>query len=121
MRAYPRARRVAALIQEELSTTLIKKIKDPRLTETTVTGVKVTDDLKTARIYYCTSSRPGAREDAALGFKKASGFLRRELGAALELRVVPALEFFYDESLEYGQRMDALIASLKTEKTEEEA
>lgn len=119
MRNYPRAKRVEALIHEELSTTLLKKIQDPRLIGVTVTAVKVSDDLATARIYFCVSERPDAKKEAQEGFKKAAGFIKRELAAVLGLRYMPGLFFNYDESLEYGRKIDDVIRSISQEKSQD--
>ena len=121
MRNYPRAKRVEALIQEELSSTLLKKIQDPRLSGATVTAVKVSDDLATARIYFCVSDRPNARKEAEEGFKKAGAFIKRELASVLGLRYMPGLFFHYDESLDYGHRIDSVFEGIKKEKAESEA
>lgn len=121
MRNYPRAKRVEALIHEELSTTLLKKIQDPRLVGVTITGVKVSDDLATARVYFCVSNRPNAKKEAQEGFKKAYGFIKHELASVLGLRYMPGLFFNYDESLEYGQRIDEVMRSISQEKPENEA
>lgn len=120
MRNYPRSRKVEALIQEELSVALLQKIHDPRLSGVTITGVKVSEDLSTARVFFCVPDRANAKRDAEDGFKKAAGFIRRELSAVLGLRYMPEIHFNYDESLDYGRRIDDVLRGLSTGEEENE-
>jgi len=115
MRPFARADRVAGLIQKLLAELLYKDIKDPRLKATSITGVKVAADLKSARVYFITSGDAKRRQDAAEGFKKALGYLKRELAQRLSLRYMPELKFFYDDSFDYGTRINTILKSLKTE------
>ncbi len=114
MKGYSRADRVAGLIQRTLSEILLREVKDPRLEMAVITAVKVSPDLKNARIYF---SVPGGeterRQDAAEGFRSAGGFIKRYLGDRLDLRYMPELKFFYDESFDYGARIDKLLKSLE--------
>lgn len=112
MKPYARAERVGVLIQGALFDILRKSIKDPRLDAVTITGVKMTKDLKLARVYFATSGNP---EDAAKGFKKAHGFIKKALAGELELRYMPDLQFLYDESIDYAIHMDTVIKQLNKE------
>ncbi|MBU1712824.1 MAG: 30S ribosome-binding factor RbfA [Proteobacteria bacterium] len=115
MTLFSRADRVAGQIQKILSEILIKDIKDPRLDMATITGVKMSNDLKLARIYFTISGSNKSAEDAAKGFKSASGYLKRTLASQLGLRYMPALSFFYDESFDYGARIETLLKTLKND------
>lgn len=115
MKTFPRAQRVGGQIQKLLSEILQRNTKDPRLKAATVTDVKVTRDLKLARVYFTVSGDPAHREDVLRGFNSARGYLKRALAAELALRYMPDLTFFYDESLDYGERIDRLLKSLNTE------
>ncbi|MCF8028186.1 MAG: 30S ribosome-binding factor RbfA [Desulfobacteraceae bacterium] len=115
MKPYGRAERVSGLIQQALSEILLKSIKDPRLAAVSITGVKMTGDLKLARIYFVTSGHFSSREDAAAGFRKAHGFIKNSLARELELRYMPDLEFFYDESIDYGMHIDSVLKRLHNE------
>ena len=111
-----RADRVGALIQEEISRLILRSVKDPRIGFVTVTRVRVSDDLRQAKIYISPSQAGTAeREDALMGLKSAAGFLRGELGRRLSLRYAPALLFFLDESLEEGLHLAALFRKIETE------
>ncbi len=102
-------------IQSSLSDLLRKKINDPRLEMVTITGVKLTKDLKEANIYFTISSGEKAQKEAERGFANASGFIRSSLAKTLGLRYMPKLKFTHDNSFDYGSRMDALLNSLKND------
>jgi ribosome-binding factor A len=104
-------------MQRVLSDLLLRDISDPRLQMATITDVKVTKDLRQARIYFTVGGNTGA-EDAAQGFKSAAGFIKRCLGPQLGLRYMPELEFVYDESFDTGARIDRLLKSI-AERTDE--
>ncbi|MFH1672984.1 MAG: 30S ribosome-binding factor RbfA [Pseudomonadota bacterium] len=112
MTEVKRTNRISGLIQAEVSELLLKKIKDPRLSLVTITGVKVSSDLKIARIYFCMGSSKKSKEEVLAGFKSAVGFMRRELGHHLKLRYVPELAFYYDESFDYGYHIDRILKDL---------
>ncbi len=115
MSPFSRADRVGGLIQKVLSNILNKNIRDPRLKMTTITSVKVSRDLKQARIYFSTSGGIQKKGDTIEGFNSAHGFIKRTLAHELDLKYMPHLKFFYDESIEYGAHIDELIESTKSE------
>jgi ribosome-binding factor A len=114
MTGYARADRVGGLIQQILSDLLRRDISDPRLQMTTITQVKVTKDLRLARIYFATGGGKTGAADAIQGFRSAAGFIKRRLAPQLGLRYMPALEFFYDESFDHGARIDRLLKTIAT-------
>ncbi|MCK9362930.1 MAG: 30S ribosome-binding factor RbfA [Syntrophales bacterium] len=112
MTGFKRADRVADLIKIEIADILLKQVRDPRIGVLTITGVKVSDDLRSARIYFVEFGKNECSEGVKEGLKKASGFLRRELGRRLQLRYAPELFFSYDPSFAYGERIEELIAEI---------
>lgn len=112
MTGFSRAQRVGGLIQRILAELLQKDLSDPRLNLTTVTEVKVTRDLRIARVYFSTAGGKEAAAGAAEGFSSAAGFIKRRLGRELGLRYMPQLEFYYDDSLDQGARIDQLLKSI---------
>jgi ribosome-binding factor A len=82
---------------------------DPRLQGVTITGVKVTPDLRLTRVMVTKLGTSEERGDALKGLRGAAGFLRRELGARVSLRYVPELTFFLDDTWDRGARIDALL------------
>jgi ribosome-binding factor A len=115
MNSFKRADRVADLIRTEISDLLLKQVRDPRIGAVTITGVKVTDDLRTARIFFVELGKDQCSEEVRAGLGKASGFLRRELGRRIRLRSVPELLFSYDPSFAYGDRIERLISEIHRE------
>jgi ribosome-binding factor A len=106
---------VGGLIQRELSNLLATKIKDPRLTMVTVTRVKITEDLRSARIFVSVVEGKERMESVLTGLKSASGFLKSELSRRLGLRYTPALTFTYDESFDRGDYLNRLLKTLDNE------
>jgi ribosome-binding factor A len=115
MGSFKRADRVADLIKMEIADLLLKQVRDPRVGHVTITGVKVTDDLRTARIFFVELGKDQCSAEVQTGLGKAAGFLRRELGRRLQLRVVPELIFSYDPSFAYGNRIERLISEIHRE------
>jgi len=118
---FKRCEKVAEAIHEEVSKLLIKGVKDPRVGFVTVTGVKVTDDLHLATVYFSIIGGEAERKGAEAGLNSAKGFLRREIGKVLRMRHVPDLMFRFDESVEYGSRIENLLKQIhETEETDAE-
>jgi len=115
MTSFSRADRVGGLIQETLSNLLHKSIHDPRLHMTTITQVKMSADLKLARIYFAIYGDDKKSEDAVKGFESARGFIKRILARKLGLRYMPDLKFFYDDSFDYGSHIEQLLEKIKTD------
>lgn len=112
MKSFPRSDRIGGLIKKNLSDLLQKKIKDPRLQMTTITNVKMSSDLRQARIYFIKSGGEKSKVEAIEGFKNALGYVKRILARQLGLRYMPELKFFYDESFDHGSHIDKILHSL---------
>jgi ribosome-binding factor A len=80
---------------------------------TTISAVKMSKDLKIARIYFTVTGGKSNADEALKGFKSAAGFLKRSLAGELDLRYMPELKFFYDESFDYGEHIDKVLKSIK--------
>ena len=98
-------------MQKEISYILANEIKDKNIEFVTVTAVKVTNDLSYAKVYV-TILNQDKKEQIMKALKKASGFIRTELADKLEIRHIPELNFVYDESIEYGNRIENIIDNL---------
>ena len=111
--ASNRIGRINEEIQKELAS-LIPNLKDPRVQNTmiSVTHVETTPDLRYAKVYVSFLQEERAKE-ALKGLKSAGGYLRRELGRALQLRYTPELVWAQDDSITYGAKMMKLINSLE--------
>lgn len=109
MRPYARAERVAVVVQRALSDILLREVKDPRLQMVSITGVKMTKDLRHARVYFVSTGGERRPEEVAAAFRQAQGVLKRYLGQELDLRYMPEFEFFHDASYDYGSRIEKLL------------
>jgi ribosome-binding factor A len=107
--------RVGEAIRDELSQLLTREVHDPGVGFITLTRVKVSPDLQVARVYYTTMGDEKAQRETAKALKRASPFLRRQLGQRIRLRRVPEVEFFYDESIAQGDRIEQILQELKAE------
>jgi ribosome-binding factor A len=114
---FKRADRVADLIKQEMSDILRREVHDPRIANITVTDVKLTDDLRSARIYFVELGKDRVSEGVEKGLATAKGFLKRELGKRMQLRYIPELNFFYDPSFEYGSRIEKLLKEVRKDET----
>lgn len=106
--------RVEGEILRELTKILRKNIRDPRVSDVTITAVECTNDLSYATVYYSIlSENPKKEEEAAAGLEKAKGMMRHLLGQILTVYKVPELIFKRDNSVKYGSKIDRLIAEVK--------
>jgi len=112
---FRRAERVGGLIQKELSELLVTKIKDPRLVLVTITEVKVTDDLRSAHVYFSVVEGQERRQEVVEGFESAVGYLKRQLSHRLALRRVPELAFVYDKSFDQAAAVERIFKTIHHE------
>jgi ribosome-binding factor A len=111
---YQRSERVGELLTEVIADVLREDIRDPRVTAVTITAAKVTKDLRQARIYFTILGGASENKDSVLaGLKSALGFIRARIGKQLKLRFVPAIEFFYDDSVDEAERIEKLLRQVK--------
>jgi ribosome-binding factor A len=114
-----RPSRVGDQLRAEISELLAREVHDPGIGFLTVTYVKVTPDLQTARVYYTTLGDEKARKDTRRALERAAPFLRRQIGRRLRLKRVPALEFFFDETVERGDRIEQILQEISAERLRE--
>ena len=112
MKPFPRAERVGVQLQRVLSELLSRQAGDPRIAGATITRVKVTKDLRLARVYFAVHGDEGQRQAAEEGFRQAGAYLKRLLAAELSLRYVPDLVFFYDDTFDHAARINRILKSL---------
>jgi len=112
--SFTRADKVSGLIKKSLCDMLQKEISDPRLKLATITGVKMSPDLRLANVYFAISGGEKAKKEAVGGFKSAYGFIKKKMAQRLGLRYMPDIRFYYDESFDYAARIEGLLDSVKT-------
>ena len=108
MKSYSRSDRVAEQIQRELAELISLEVKDPGIGFITLTGVEVSPDYAHAKVFFTTLDTAQLAAVQA-GLRRASGFLRHELGRRIRLHTLPELHFEYDPSVEQGVRLSKLI------------
>ncbi|OCA85433.1 ribosome-binding factor A [Bacillus sp. FJAT-27225] len=113
-----RANRVGEQMKKELSEIIGRKIKDPRIGFVTVTDVQVTGDLQQATVYISVLGDEEQRENTLKGLAKAKGFIRSEIGSRIRLRKTPEISFEFDESIDYGNRIETLLTKIQNEDKE---
>lgn len=112
-----RSQKVAETLRSELMTLLLTgTVHDPGVKNATVSAVAITDDLRIAKVYVRTlelEASEATRKAMLDALYRARGFLRRELAQRLSLRYAPDLRFFYDESVDRGREMEALLREIE--------
>ena len=114
-----RAKQVAEQMKKELSDIISRRIKDPRVGFVTVTDVEVTGDLQQAKVYISVLGDEKKKEESLIGLNKAKGFIRSEIGKRIRLRKTPEISFEFDQSIDYGNRIETLLNQIQKEKLEE--
>ncbi|MCB1770674.1 MAG: 30S ribosome-binding factor RbfA [Candidatus Competibacteraceae bacterium] len=109
MKTIPRTRRIGEQLRRELAELIRDELRDPRLTLVSMTSVEVSRDLAQARVYVTLLGDPAERVERVAELNRAAPILRRELGRRMRLRTIPKLEFRYDEVVEHGAHLSALI------------
>lgn len=104
-----RVERVADAIREVIAELLLRGVKDPRVGMATITGVKLTPDLRHARVYFSVIGDEATRTRTLAGLRSAAGFIRNQIGKRLSLRVSPEVIFEIDPSFEQAERVSQLL------------
>ena len=110
-----RAFKVADQIQRDLTELIARELKDPRVGMVTLQGVEVTPDYAHAKVFFTNMTGEGDVPEILQGLRRASGFLRRELGRRIRIHTIPELHFHYDRSVEEGSRLTQLIDAVVKE------
>jgi ribosome-binding factor A len=108
--------RIEEQLRIELSEIIEREIQDPRIGLTTVTAVKVSPDLRHARVFVTVLGEAEQRKKAREGLRSAASYIRRALSKRLHhMRRIPELSFDYDEAVEKGMRIEELLDQIKHE------
>jgi ribosome-binding factor A len=115
-----RPQRVADQLRTEIADLVARELHDPGIGFLTITHVKVTPDLQSARVYYTTLGDAKARRETERALGRATPFLRRHIGRRLRLKRVPELEFFFDEAVERGDRIEQILQDISDQRKQED-
>jgi ribosome-binding factor A len=115
-----RSNRIGEQMKKELTDIIGRKLKDPRVGFVTVTAVDVTGDLQQATVYVSVFGDNEQKEQTLRSLAKAAGFIRTEIGKRIRLRKTPDIFFKFDESLNYGSKIESLLSDIKREEKDSE-
>ncbi|GAC1370763.1 MAG: hypothetical protein NVSMB32_15080 [Actinomycetota bacterium] len=105
---YPRADRVERLAREVLGESLLE-LRDPRIGFATVTGVRMSPDLRQAKVFVSVLGTEEEREGSLQAIRHAAPRLRATLGREVRLKYLPVLEILEDTTAAYGERIEELL------------
>lgn len=108
-----RSRKVAGLLKAEISNIIQTRLKDPLVGFVTITDITLSDDLRTARVYFSVLGEETQKEKSLKGLERAKTFIQSELGSRIRLRYIPVLYFYIDESWSYGEKIDGILRDLQ--------
>lgn len=109
-----RKTRVAAVIREEIATLLHKGLKDPRIGFVSVMGVRMSKDLRYANVYVSLYGSDKEKKSSLIALQNSAGWIRREIGKHLRMRVTPEIRFFEDTSLDEVFHLEQVLKDLHT-------
>ncbi len=108
--------RLANIFRNEIAELLRKKINDPRIGFISITHVKISADLKTAKVYYSQFGNDSEKKKTLKALKRAESFIKYEIGKIINLRVMPDIIFEFDDTLEKGVNLINKIEELNEKK-----
>lgn len=106
--------RLESSFVKEISYILMEEVKDENIKFVTITGCDITNDLSFAKVYF-TVLESSKKDEILKYLNHAKSFIRGELSKRVEIRHTPELTFVFDESIEYGNRIEKVIEKIKTE------
>jgi ribosome-binding factor A len=109
-----RSKKVAMQIKNEIGNMLQTRIKDPRIGFVTITNVRVSSDLRNAKVYFSVLGNREQKDKSIEGLNQARTYIQNEIGSRLRLRYAPIVNFYIDETLDYQEHIDHLLKSLES-------
>lgn len=115
-----RIEKIQELMKQEISQIILQELKDPRIGFVTVTQVEVTRDLSIAKVYVSIMGNEEKIAKSWKGLNSSLGFIRREVGHRIRLRVTPELKFVLDKSLDYSDHIQKLLLQIERDEQNKE-
>lgn len=113
---YDRTQRIADSIYDLVSEIVQRELSDPRLADVTITRVRLTKDMRLARVNYLVSPpTDDAKKTALEGLNSAKGYLRKVVAESISFKFVPDLCFYYDDAMEEGNKVEELLKIIARE------
>jgi ribosome-binding factor A len=108
-------KRTDEILRSVISEALLTKVRDPRIGLVSITEVRTSPEYDTARVYVTVFGDDQTRENALAGLRSAASFLQAEIKKAVRMRRTPRLRFIYDDSIDRGFRVDAVLRGMSAE------
>lgn len=109
MPRFKRTDRINEQLKQEIALLVRNEVRDPRVSEATVTAVETSPELDHAKVYFTALGDDAEKDEILSGLQSASPFIRTQLGRRLRMRRIPELHFQVDRVLEEASRIDALL------------
>ena len=119
MASEQRAIRVGELVREEVALLLSKGVKDPRVGFVSVIHAKMSSDLRYANVHVSLYGSDKEKRDSLIGLKQSAGWIRRELGKRLRLRLTPEVRFYEDTTLDDVYHLEEVIKEMHQSEEDE--
>lgn len=119
MASDERAIRVARVVKAEIADLLTKGVKDPRVGFVSIMGVRMSPDLRYANVYVSMYGSDKEKKSSLIGLRNSAGWIRKQLGKKLRLRLTPEVRFFEDKSLEEVFHLEEVFKELHEDDTDE--
>jgi ribosome-binding factor A len=113
---YKRSVRVSDLIREEVADIIMNRIKHKTIGFVTVTGAKVSTDLRNATVYLSVLNEE-EKEKTVRKLNESKSFIKGELGKRLKMKYIPTITFRIDEAVEYGRKIDKMLDNIESERS----
>jgi len=110
-----RPKRVGELVRKEVADLLMKGVKDPRIGFVSITGAKMSPDLHYANVFVSLFGSESEKKSSLIGLQQSAGWIRREIGKRLRLRVTPEIRFFEDTTLDDVYHLEARFKEIHAE------
>ena len=107
-----KTKKIGSNFTKEISYIIMEEIKDPNIRFVTITGCDVTNDLSFAKVYF-TTLKEEYKEETLKALNKAANFIELELSKKVDIRKMPQISFHYDDSIEYGNNIEAKLKELR--------
>jgi ribosome-binding factor A len=117
---HKRKERVGDQIRKEVSYIIQSELKDPGIGFVTITDVELSEDLKSAKIFYSVFGDEKNKLDSSRALQRAIFFVQREIGKRMRLKYTPKIRFIFDDSVERGARIEKTLEELRSSETKEE-
>lgn len=110
-----RMHRVQELILREIGVIIQTEMHDPRAKLVTVTAVRVSSDMSFAKVYFTVMAPPDEIKAISKALDHAKGFLRSKIAERIEIKHIPELKFYYDDTLANADRLEQIFKQIKGE------